>query len=479
MKKRYVPKRLAPKPKRTAKLEQKPELERTPKPERTLKRRRFGFKSFLLVFTLLILCGICGGAFYLWSYLESYEISRPEHIVEELMENIDYDFWIKNAEIALAPRLSHFEANTSAALEPHLSHILDVQYSMRQRPEDTTENLLAYTIRAGASDIGIVRFSPIKEAGHGFFIWGVSGIDMIDAFLDSFYRSITITVSQNALVELNGIAVSSEYLIECEYDYGATYQIHNLYGDVDIMVTEIDGQTPDAIYAHHDEYYFPITIPSNFKYNIVVPFDALVYADGERISSDNVTDAQIISPVFRGVVDHELDPEIVLNRYEFELIDVYLEQVITVVDAQGEELEAFTTFSNEIIYRDRNSESLKATYGETAEEFMRAYVGYLANVGGRSGSYLATLGNYMLRTSALYRHLRNAEFWAGASQVTYHELEVDHFRQYGDNYFTCEVYYNLTHRGAYDTVDMEMRYEVLFILSDERWLVINTISIDQ
>ena len=471
-----------PKPKPRIKPEKISYTKPEPKP-RVLKRRSYGFLIFLSVFALLALGGICAGAVYLWGYLESYEISRPEHIIDHINENTDYDFWLNSAESALAKRLTHFETDASAALRPHLHHILDVRYSIRQRPEESTDDLFVYTVRAGAADIGIIRFKPMERVGHGFYIWGVDSMEIMDSFLDPLSRSITITASQNAQVVVNGLIVPEELRIECDFAHGKTYQINNLFGEVTVKVIEFDGQIPEALFMQHDEYYFPITIPFDVSYNFIVPYGARVYADGERISTDNITDSIVSSTIFRWIVNQSQVPEIAINRYEFGFNYLYVEPVITVTDAWGTELKSFTSDDGEIIYQEEYSETLKAEHEETAKNFMQAYVRFSSNVGGEPRTNLATLGNYMQRSSTLYRHLQNAittRTWTQISQVTFHEIEADKFRQYGDNYFTCEISYSLTHRGAAASGnnEMQMRYKILFERSGNRWLVVNVIAID-
>jgi len=436
---------------------------------------------FVLIFTILVLGGVCGGAFYLWGYLESFELSRPEHIIDHISENTDYDFWRRSAESALAKRLTHFETDASIALNPHLHNILDVRYSIRQRPEESTDELFVYTVRAGASDIGIIRFKPMEEVGHGFFVWGVDSMELLDSFLDTFSRSITITASQNAQVEVNGLLVPETYLIDCDYEHGKTYQIHNLYGEVTVTVIEFDGQKPEVFFMQHGEYYFPITIPFDVSYNFIVPYGAIVYADGERVSTNNITDSIVSSTIFRGITDQSKVPEIALNRYEFGFNKLYVEPVITVTDARGTELESSTSDDGGIVYQEEYSESLKAEFEETAINFMRAYVRFSSNVGGEPNANLAALGNYMQRSSTLFRHLQSAittRTWTQVSQVTFHEIEANNFKQYGDNYFTCEVSYSLSQRGAAASVDIEMLYKILFERSGNRWLVVNVLAID-
>jgi len=445
------------------------------------RRRTYGFLVFCLVFTLLVLAGIYVGATYLWDYLESYEISRPEHIIDQMSENINLDFWREAAENALTSRLTHFEPDAKKALEPHLSYILDVRYSIRFRPEESTDELLVYTVRAGASDIGIVSFTPMEEAGHGLFIWGVSSMEFLESFLDPFSRSITITASQNAMVEVNEIPVTGEFRIPCEYEYGVTYQIDNLYGEVSVAVIDSDGQRPEALFAQYNEFYFPIIQPISASFNFIVPYGAIVYADGERVSPDNIKETIVMTSIFKGIVDQSQVPGIAHARYIFGYEDIYEEPVITVTDSQGTQLESYENDDGDLIYKEEYSETLKAANAETAEDFMRAYVRFSSNVGGDPSSNLSALGNYMQRSSALYRHLQAAvatRTWNRISQVTFHEVTADKFKQYGDNYLSCEVYYNLTQRGHVDTVDVEMRHEVLFVRSNGRWLVVNVLAIE-
>ena len=456
--------------------EQKPQIVKSvPKP-RVARRRSYGFLVFLLIFILIALGGITAGAFYLWDYLESYEVSRPEHIIDYISENIDYDFWRNSVESALSKRLTHFETDAALALQPHLPLIMDVRYTIRHRPEESRDDLLVYTVRAGASDIGIIRFKPMEEAGHGFFIWGVDSMELLESFLDHFDRSITITASQNAQVEVNGIVVPEDYLIECEYDHGKTYMIHGLYGETIVKVIEFDGQVPEALFMQHDEYYFPITIPFDVDYNFIVPYGAIVYADGERVSKDNITDTMMSSQVFRRIVTIDQVPEISQNRYEFGFEYLYVEPVVIVTDAQGTELKSNISEDGEIIYKEEYSESLKADFEETAKEFMRRYITFATNYGGNPNANLAAVGNYMLRPSTLYNHqvqMINTRSFPESRRLDIHSMEADNFKQFGDKYFTCEISYSVTQVGAAGTNDFNEHYEVLFVLSGGRWLVVN------
>ena len=443
------------------------------------KPRNRGFMVSLIVFSLLVLSVISAGAFYLWDYLEAFEISRPEHTIEQVKDSIDTEFWRQSAENALAARLTQFESDAKAALEPHLPQILNVSYSMRKNPNESTDNLLIYTIRAGALDIGTMRLVPAGQAGHGLSIWGVDSVRLLDSFLASFSRSITITASEHALVEVNGITVTEEYRIECEYEYGKSYKIDNIYGQVEVSVIEVNGDRLHAISAENDEYLFEIAIPYDIMFNIVVPHSATVFADGDRISTDMITDSQVIPPIFDGVVDSEQVPSIASSRYEFEFTGMFIDPFIRVTNASGVTLEETPGDEGELIFKQVGSEALKEAHEETVDEFIRSYIRFSSNVGGSPSNNFSALSRYVQRNSGFLRRLQETSRtgeWGGAAQITIHELEYYNFVPYGDSYFTAEVYYHLTKQIGEEEIDVEMHYLVLFVQYENRWLAANMLE---
>jgi hypothetical protein len=67
--------------------------------------------------------------------------------------------------------------------------------------------------------------------------------------------------------------------------------------------------------------------------------------------------------------------------------------------------------------------------------------------------------------------------WVGATSVHYNALEIDSFRPYGANYFSCEVYYDITNRTPFGVREFEGRFEILFVLSGGRWLAVNMVAL--
>ena len=447
--------------------------------QNTRRRRRLGFYGILLLVFAGFIIAIGVGALIFREYIKAYEDSRIDYIIKQLQDNIDYGFWEQNAENAISARLTEFETGGPVPLSPHLSQIRDVRYVLRQKSDESAAEAPVYIIRAGSRDIGIVRFIPTESVGYGYYRWDVGSIEFLDGFVDDFSKSIHIIASQNAQVLVNGVPVSQGYRIDCEYEYGAAYLINGIFGDIDIEVFEFDGTESSPYHIEHDWYFYPITIPFTREFNIIVPEDAAVYADGEQIDYRRITDDSIEPSVFYGAVE-PADVPVHLNRYEFEMVDVYTEPVITVLDAQGRALSPQESADGETMYAAEFSSLYKEQYSETVETFIRAYINYSANVGGNIGGNISNLNNYILRNSELYRRVqssRPAMEWVGATSAVYNSLEIDNFMPYGDSYFSCEVSYDVTNRTHGGIRELVGRFEVLFFLSGGRWLAINVVSI--
>ena len=448
------------------------------------KRRRIGFYGILILAVVFLFAVIGVGTVFLWGYVEAYEDSRIEHVIDYLQGNIDYEYWERSAEIAIASRLTEFESGGAVPIQPHLAKIRDVHYDFRQKTDESTPEAPVYIIRAGARDIGVVRFVPTTDIGYGFNMWEVGSIEFIDTFVDTFYRSIRITASVNAEVEVNGVPVSSGYLDDYEVEYGVTYLIDRIFGDVHISVTEFDGRVSDLSSVENGWYVYPITIPFSKDYNIVIPDDCTVFVDDEPVTRDKITDDAIVPEVFIGAIDPS-DIPVFMHRYEFSLSGLYLEPNIAVVDPQGRELTPSLSYDDasdrfELFYIGGFSPEYRELYTGVVEAFIRAYVNFAANVGGNVETNITRLNEHVLRGSELYSRIqatKSAMEWVGGTTVVYNSLTIDNFRPYGDSYFSCEVRYDITNRINRGNRELLGSFEVLFKESGGRWLAVNMMAV--
>jgi len=114
------------------------------------------------------------------------------------------------------------------------------------------------------------------------------------------------------------------------------------------------------------------------------------------------------------------------------------------------------------------------------ESFIRSYVTFAMNIGGDFDSNLSSLSNYVLSNSDLLRRLRGTRSsmdWVGGSSVSYKSLEINNFRPYGDNYFSCEANYSITGYYNYGRREMEGSFEILFVSSGRKWVAVNMLTL--
>ena len=443
------------------------------------KKRRPGFYRVLLMVMAAFLVLIAVGTFVFWKYIEAYEISLPDHVIKDLQENIDYDFWENAVYEALTDYLSEFEKDKELSSEPYLFKIRDVKYTIREKSEEKSSDSLVYIIRAGSADIGTVRLIPARKVGFGYNMWEIGSIELLDSFIGTLGRSITVTASQNAQIELNGIPVSQEYRTDCIFEYGATYKIKDIYGVVEVKVFEWNGQESMPYHVENDEYYYRIIKPFSREFNVLVPEGSHLFVSDVLVSTDNIAEKMIVPAIFEGVIDPSKVP-LLLERYVFEQDGFYAEPVVTATDTQGELLISSTNERGEISFNKDFSTESKTQHSSAVEAFIRSYVRYSANIGNNIDANFANLSGYILQGTELYGRVQGSlggVMYVSGTTVEYDSLEIDNFRQYGDDYFTCEVRYSLTHRTHYEARKVDASYELLFVKSGGRWLAAKMISI--
>lgn len=441
------------------------------------------FYKGLLIFAAVMIVCICIGTYIFWGYIAAYEASRSEHLVEELIENIDYDFWERQVRSDLTPQLTEFQINHSeSVLEPYLSKARDVDYTIRQNRNQSTDDVLVYTIRAGARDIGSVRMVALQEAGYGFYLWEIESIEYLPSFTEGFSSSVTITASQSAQVEINGVPVPDTYEIPSEAEYAKTYHIANIFGDVEVTVTEWDGQVSEPYFADGGYYIYTVIEPFSRKIDVIAPNDVDVFVDGEKLTSGNITESRITPAIFDDFIEPGQVP-LYSIRYELEKDGLYAEPEITAVDSQNRELIRSVSDKGQIIYRLAYSEEYKEANIDRVEEFIRAYVAYNANINGDDQANFNVLSKYMVKNSDLYNRAYAARIgsgvtWTGGSSLTYNSLDIDNFMPYGNDYFTCEIRYNLTHKTLYEERENAGSFEVIFVRQENEWLAARMINIE-
>jgi hypothetical protein len=432
------------------------------------KTKRFNmtfFRKILLSFIIMLIF-VCIGTFILYEYLDAFEESRIEHLLHYMEENVDYDFWMEQAAVALLPKTTQFENGGVIPQELYASRIKDVEYNYRLKTDETTDEAPVYIIRAGSRDIGLARFTPTVDIGFGFNIWEVNTKEFFESFVDGLCRNITITASVNAYVELNGVPITEEYRIECDYEYGATYQVNNIYGEAFVSVLEYNGEYTEPLFADGSEFLFPITRPFVREYTIKAENSITVLINDEPLSSVSIIDRQI-PQALEGFVELDESP-VLFYTYNVKLDELYLEPIVKAVNSQGVIMSPEIMDNGLMFYVEPFCEDLKILHKDNAERFIRSFISYTALGEGELFG--------MSRSSDLYRRTvfarSNDRSWQ-PTPVNITDMEITNFKAYGDEFFSCEISYEATNRTIYEVRELKIKYEVLYRFSGTSWQVIS------
>ncbi|MDR2599635.1 MAG: hypothetical protein LBC73_05110 [Oscillospiraceae bacterium] len=418
-------------------------------------------KILLCVTIFYIILGV--GAFFFYQYINAYEGSRIEHILRYVEENIDHDFWINSVSDALSTRVTEFEKQ-GIPVELYSSKIKDVSYNLRLNTDLSTVEAPVYTLRAGSVDIGTAHFIATENLGFGFSEWELDTLELLDSFIDGMSRSITIISSINALVELNETLLTEDYRINSDYEYGAMYFIPGIFGDVEVTVIEFNGQNTEPLFFDNNEFIFPITRPFTREYKVITENTLTLLIDDMPVSSEYILKKHI-PEILVGLVDFDDSPAL-LYEYDIKLEGLYLEPILIATNEHGDIILPKQSNDGSLLFVDNFCDELKANYESVAERFIRSYINVTTNGGGNIIN--------MDTSSNLYRRTQTAlvsTSWFNFSTTRVNVLEINNFKPYGDEFFTCEIYYEATNTTQVEVREVVIRYEVLFKLIGGNWLV--------
>ena len=435
----------------------------------TRKKSRFYHGLFLAVFIALVIIG--AGLTVFWKYMDSYEKSRPENLMDIFIADTNYQHWEEGVKLALTNRVTYFESEDEVLNEVLIPALQKDEFSYRKKAGEYTEDAPVYSIRLGAVELGRVELTAAGSAGFGFDLWKISDLTLLDSFFDAYENSLSITASQNALVRINGLDISESYLVPSEVKYALTYNIDSLYADVEVEVWSESGEKLEPYFAQNGQYLYPIELPELMYMTITAPSDATVYVGGLEVDRSMVGDTDATGKYFGDVLDvAQSIPQLVTYDYEG-LASAGAKA--SAKDAQGRELSLRTMPDGELLFTGPYSLQMEEELTDTVESFIRAYVNYTSNTNGNITTNFSTLSQLMLSGSELYERIKGSQdamIWVNGATVEYNSLDIRNFTAFGDDCFTCEVEFDITNKTHYETRQTKGNYELTFVLSSGKWV---------
>ncbi len=233
------------------------------------KKRLIGkllYSFFLGVWAVLL----CYGAYYalneVWIYAEEYEASRPHHTMDAYVEQLSRNLWGEGIEdtIKAMPHEVQSDEEVAARVQEMLSQ--GISYV---RKGGGGNGKAVYGLRCGGNEFGTVTISEVEEYESRIDLsrfpwtmipWSIRPWQVESETFDfnGLYRSVEIVIPRSFTVELNGVVLGEEYIVERNipfdvlrkyyerYDMLPTkvrYRFDNIIGGITPVIRDENGET--------------------------------------------------------------------------------------------------------------------------------------------------------------------------------------------------------------------------------------------
>ena len=455
------------------------------KPER--KKSRFGLAFG--IYTAVLALVLIAACVVLWFYVGAYEATRPESVMAEFARLANEEYWADAVEGAFNVGETPFENRDELMDELCMSVIRDNDLVWREDDGYSADNMV-YMVSAGGTDICRVTLGEVAEngdAGFGFTYLEVTRVELLASFTAPEAHSITITAPADAVVSVNGVELTAEYVdAEMAVDNAAlpdleaniadklytVYTVTGLYAPVEVAAVDAGGNVLAAEgEVTDDEVTFALG-EGTLDYRILVPEGSTVTVNGVELDDSYNTGDTVVPAFLEGYGDYGTLPELELWLVE----GLHTAPEITVADSEGEELGEPVVNGNELAFFAAGDQTLEDAHSTEASSFMNAYIDYLTGEGSSDEDYTA-LQALVLDGSSLDTALSELHDSYEASGLTAERVRVrdGSFVSIGATCFTCTV--DVEYAPAEeDGENTSVAYTVVFVMNGGIWLVSSVVS---
>ena len=181
--------------------------------EKATPRKRRSWFSVLVCFLFLFLVPLeIGGLRELWEFLEEYQLSLPENAAQEGLELFqNREIEILSQYVEYTPHPLDRVSSLDGWLEEYLGfYDEDAEYTLI--PRTGTSSQKRYVVARDGVKVAELLLTPTAgETKRGFSLWEISDIDIAAV---SGRCGVELIVPQGVEVQVNGIPLGEEYLVE-------------------------------------------------------------------------------------------------------------------------------------------------------------------------------------------------------------------------------------------------------------------------
>ena len=460
-----------------------PERERIKvvRPEEEQQERRGRFGLAFGIYTAVLFLLLAAACAVLWFYLDAYEATRPEGVMDEFTELAGEDYWASALEDSFTVGETPFEDRDELMEELCLGVLRDNPLEYRE-DADYSESNMVYLVSAGGRDVCRVTLEPVSEggnAGFGFTYLAVTRVELLAGFTAPESHEISITAPADAEVFVNGVAVTDEYIdAEAEVESSGlseleeplagelmtVYRIGGIYAPVEVAAG-IDGEAlePEGE-AEGASVSFPLG-EGGLSYRILVPAGSSVSVNGVELGASYNTGDTVVPALLEGFDAYGALPELELWLIE----GLHAEPEISAEAADGSALGGCAVDGGELVFFGPGDSVTEGAHSSEAREFVTAYVNYLSGEAAADADYTA-LQAKVLDGSALDAELAglSAGYEPNGLSVEKVSVRSGSFVPIGSTCYVCTV--DVDYAPAEDGgEDVSTAYTVVFVMYGGVW----------
>ena len=499
----------------TSAAPESPETEPTPAPRRSTSRpkrepnrpkRRW--RQFLLIYAAvwLVLAGAGCAVFY--KYLSVYERSRPEHVMDSLMETTARETWLGYVKTSIEESAGEFDDAAALYTEYETALLSGKEFSYRRASEGAAD-APEFIVRCGGVDVCAVTLAaqPGSELGFGKHLWQVGSITPCEALRNLRSTAVEITALPDEPVYINGIELTDAQIAErdvaiedlseiearfTDVPHLTRYRVEKMYGAITVTNAAGDEIAPEAD-AGDGVTRYVLPVP-RYSVSISAPADVTVTLCGAVLTPGDAQNTD--RGILRGLEEYTGDAAYDTVHWSFDGLCSVPDVQATAADSTV--LSPLVGKSGQIMFFRPNDEALQSAVQDRVKYFFNRYIDYSSrafqgnlslsrkDVADETVEMSSAVRDSMRRyyglldcilwSTDLYQYVQNstdAMIWASATSVTYDELTFTDFSYVGEDCFVCTIRYKADFTAnawqEQKNYNMQNAYELAFVLSNGTW----------
>ena len=428
----------------------------------------------LLVCLLVFLALVGGGA--AWMYFSPNGPLAPTSsadAVQALLESRSSADWREDFDRLTSIETTEFENSADIVDDLFTAAASGNSFSFREDSESSTRTAPVYILSAGDTDV--LRLVCSYDSASR--TWNVESAALPE--LSAEARTLTVTVPEGTAVSVNGIALSKEYItdsnvpydniteLESRFDFcphRVTYSVPGIYEAVSVDVEREGG----VLVLSSDGTNWDCTVPdaAGYAFRLTAPQEASVTAGGVPLGEEQVVSHETL-PTHVDIPE-ELSGSLPVYTV-YAAGGLYSIPEFTATMPDGTVLQQTTDTDGNPSFELPGDEALYDECHERVEEYLREVAEY-----GAGHTAYHNPNAYVVSGTSLsdyFRYAIDSLHWTVGVSLEFGDVTSWGYVPLGESAFLCEAQANFTTKTNYQTKDITVNYELLWVNLNGTWYI--------